>query len=226
LVRVNNDRTLKKIFNTKRDGARSVGRPKLWWEDGVDQDMRILGVKNGKKVALNRDEWAQLLKKAGAHQGCRANDDEIFLRASWRGVCALTWSFMSTSNFAYVCQVCKIQPFLSDCLNLEEGTNQSSQNVIITTSLCLITSQRAKISTIGKLFRLWSSGLLFWILCLRGTYCLCLQCDWISLTLILLTWRIWWVPNNASKWQMGFNSAFKGLRWMLQWLREGNMSVM
>jgi len=32
-----------------------------------------------------------------------------------------------------------------------------------------------------------------------------------SLTLILLMWRIWWVPNNASKWQMGFNSAFKGL---------------
>jgi len=33
----------------------------------------------------------------------------------------------------------------------------------------------------------------------------------ISLTLILLTWRIWWASNNASKWQMGFNSAFKGL---------------
>jgi hypothetical protein len=32
-----------------------------------------------------------------------------------------------------------------------------------------------------------------------------------SLTLILLTWSIGWVPNNASKWQMGFNSAFKGL---------------
>ena len=31
------------------------------------------------------------------------------------------------------------------------------------------------------------------------------------LTLILLTWNIGWVPNNASKWQMGFNSAFKGL---------------
>ena len=31
------------------------------------------------------------------------------------------------------------------------------------------------------------------------------------LTPILLTWRIWWAPNNASKWQMGFNSAFKGL---------------
>ena len=31
------------------------------------------------------------------------------------------------------------------------------------------------------------------------------------LTLILLTWRIWWAPNNASKWQMRFNLAFKGL---------------
>ena len=36
LVRMNNDRTVKKIFNTKPDGARSVGRPKLRWEDGVD----------------------------------------------------------------------------------------------------------------------------------------------------------------------------------------------
>jgi len=36
-------------------------------------------------------------------------------------------------------------------------------------------------------------------------------CDNWTLTLILLTWRIWWGPNNASRWQMGFNSAFKGL---------------
>jgi len=32
-----------------------------------------------------------------------------------------------------------------------------------------------------------------------------------DLTLILPTWRKWWTPNNASKWKMGFNSAFKGL---------------
>ena len=29
------------------------------------------------------------------------------------------------------------------------------------------------------------------------------------LTLILLKWRIWLAPNSASRWQMGFNSAFK-----------------
>jgi hypothetical protein len=33
----------------------------------------------------------------------------------------------------------------------------------------------------------------------------------VNLTLILLMCRIWWAPNNASKWQMGFNLAFKGL---------------
>ena len=32
-----------------------------------------------------------------------------------------------------------------------------------------------------------------------------------DLTLNLLTWRKW-TPNNVSKWQMGFNSAFKGLK--------------
>ena len=31
-----------------------------------------------------------------------------------------------------------------------------------------------------------------------------------DLTLILLAWTIWRAPTNASKWRMGFNSAFKG----------------
>jgi hypothetical protein len=44
---------------------------------------------------------------------------------------------------------------------------------------------------------------------LSVTPCLCRSRR--TLTLILLTWRIWWAPNNASRWQMGFNSAFKGL---------------
>jgi hypothetical protein len=66
---MNDDGTLKKIFNTKPDGVRIVGRPKLRWEDGVDQDMRTLEIKNWKKVALGGDEWTKLLKKARVHQG-------------------------------------------------------------------------------------------------------------------------------------------------------------
>jgi hypothetical protein len=52
LIRVNNDRSIQTIFNTNPDGARRVGR----WEVGVDQDTGILGVKNWKKIALDRDE--------------------------------------------------------------------------------------------------------------------------------------------------------------------------
>jgi hypothetical protein len=33
----------------------------------------------------------------------------------------------------------------------------------------------------------------------------------VILTLPLLTWTIWRAPTNASRWRMGFNSAFKGL---------------
>jgi len=33
-----------------------------------------------------------------------------------------------------------------------------------------------------------------------------------TLTLILLTWRIWWALNNASRWQMRLNWAFKWLK--------------
>jgi len=32
-----------------------------------------------------------------------------------------------------------------------------------------------------------------------------------TLTLTLLTWIIRWAPNNASEWQVGFNSVFEGL---------------
>jgi len=32
-----------------------------------------------------------------------------------------------------------------------------------------------------------------------------------GLTLNPLTWKIWGAPSNASRWQMGFNSRFKGL---------------
>jgi hypothetical protein len=35
----------------------------------INQDIKILRDKNWKKIALNRDEWAKLLKKARVHQG-------------------------------------------------------------------------------------------------------------------------------------------------------------
>ena len=45
------------------------------------------------------------------------------------------------------------------------------------------------------------------------------------LILTLLTWIIWWIPNNASRWQMGFNLAFKGLNININTKRVFSFSV-
>jgi len=42
---------------------------------------------------------------------------------------------------------------------------------------------------------------------------------WMSISALNpITWKIWWAPNNASRLQMGFNSALKGLKhhWVIQ----------
>jgi hypothetical protein len=59
----------KKVLNTKPEGARKVGRPRVRWEECVWQDIRILGVKNWRSVALNGEEWRAILRKARAHKG-------------------------------------------------------------------------------------------------------------------------------------------------------------
>ena len=43
------------------------------------------------------------------------------------------------------------------------------------------------------------------------TQCACCGERTACLTPILLTWRIWWASNNASRWQMGFTLVFIGL---------------
>jgi hypothetical protein len=60
-------------------------------------------------------------------------------------------------------------------------------------------------------------------------YCRCYNHTNARLTLTLLMWNIWWAPNNVSKWQMGFNSAFKGLireakSWPLKTCGKANQS--
>jgi hypothetical protein len=58
---------LRECFNTRPEGKRGIRRPKLRWEDSVDRDTRLLGERNWKNLALNREEWRKLLKKARVH---------------------------------------------------------------------------------------------------------------------------------------------------------------
>jgi hypothetical protein len=68
-MRLDNNQITKRMFNTRPEGKRGTGRPKLRRGDSVDHDVRILGEMNWRNLALNREGWRKLLKKAKAHAG-------------------------------------------------------------------------------------------------------------------------------------------------------------
>jgi len=59
----------RRIMESKPEGRRSVGRPKLRWMDGVLEDLRKLGVKSWWMVAKDRESWRKVLREAEAHIG-------------------------------------------------------------------------------------------------------------------------------------------------------------
>jgi hypothetical protein len=64
LVRMSDDSTVKKVFLWKPDGRGKVGRPKLRWLDGTENDLKFTGVKRWRKNAEDRSLWAIILKEA------------------------------------------------------------------------------------------------------------------------------------------------------------------
>jgi hypothetical protein len=69
IVRMESSRAVKKVFDTRHEGTRKIGRHKLRWEDGVIQDIKALGVKIWRNVAMNVENWLKLLKKGRVHTG-------------------------------------------------------------------------------------------------------------------------------------------------------------
>jgi hypothetical protein len=58
------DRVIKKLYMSKPEGRRSVGRPKMRWLDNMEEDltkMRIGG--------WRRDEWKSVLREVKILQG-------------------------------------------------------------------------------------------------------------------------------------------------------------
>ena len=59
----NNDKDMK-LATWK--GRRGRGRPRLRWINDVEDDLRKLGVKRWRTKAMEREEWASIIKEAKA----------------------------------------------------------------------------------------------------------------------------------------------------------------
>jgi len=66
VIRMNETRSVKKIFEGKLERRRSRGRPRLRWVNDVEDDLRKLGVKRWRTKALDRQEWASIIRGAKA----------------------------------------------------------------------------------------------------------------------------------------------------------------
>jgi hypothetical protein len=64
VVRMNETRSVKMIFEGKLEGRRGRGRSRLRWINDVEDDLRVLGVKRWRTKALERKEWASIIKEA------------------------------------------------------------------------------------------------------------------------------------------------------------------
>jgi hypothetical protein len=57
LICANENTMIRKVFNTNSEVTKKMGRPRLRWEEYVWQNIRILGIRNCKNLASNREEW-------------------------------------------------------------------------------------------------------------------------------------------------------------------------
>jgi hypothetical protein len=67
LVRKRTIRIPEKILHTTIAGRRRVGKPRKRWIDAVEEDAKeLMGVRNWKRIAQDREEWRGLIREAKA----------------------------------------------------------------------------------------------------------------------------------------------------------------
>jgi hypothetical protein len=69
VIRMEEDSPVSRSLVSNAGGTRGRGRPKIRWEDGVDNDSKAIRIRNWKSVALNREICDKQLREALALGG-------------------------------------------------------------------------------------------------------------------------------------------------------------
>ena len=64
VVRMDQESTVKKIFESKPEGSRRMGRPRMRWLEDAEKCLREIQVRRRRPKSVDREEWASLIKKA------------------------------------------------------------------------------------------------------------------------------------------------------------------
>ena len=68
IVMLDQGRTCK-IFESKREGSRRRGRPRVRWLEDVEKDVREMKVRRLRQKTVDGEEWASIMKEAKAVRG-------------------------------------------------------------------------------------------------------------------------------------------------------------
>jgi len=69
LERMEGDRMHKEIFIRELGGTRRRGRPSKRWEEQVERDLQVLGVRRWRELVADRKKWKDIVRHAKAHSG-------------------------------------------------------------------------------------------------------------------------------------------------------------
>jgi hypothetical protein len=64
IIRMDGARMAEKVFVSKLEGRRGIGRPKLRWLDDVEGDIKVLGIRRWRIKAQDRNEWTAVKREA------------------------------------------------------------------------------------------------------------------------------------------------------------------
>jgi hypothetical protein len=79
ILRMDKQRTVKRITEWRPIAVRRIGRPRLRWEDDVRADLEKMRIQNWSKMARDREVWKRIVEHAKTHKVLQRQKKKKFL---------------------------------------------------------------------------------------------------------------------------------------------------